>query len=104
MNRENRLEQFIREHRDEFDANEPGAPVWEKLERQLVTGNKEKGQQPTQQKTILFTLLKWGAAAAVVLLAGVGVYSLFNNHTGKPDLVQQPVTRDTPDTGNDALL
>jgi hypothetical protein len=99
------LEQFIRDNRDQFDADEPGEQVWAKLEQQL-THNKttEQKQTSTHRKSIVFNLLRWTAAAAILVLAGIGIFSLLTSrNSGTPAVVKQTDSRDTPVT-NDAIF
>lgn len=67
-----RFEQFMQDHRDEFDTEEPGEQVWIKLQQQLEPPKKQRG-------VLVMRLLKWSVAAAILILAGMGVYSLFIN-------------------------
>jgi hypothetical protein len=99
------LEQFIRDNRDQFDTDEPGEQIWKKLEEQLTDKNQANQKQSSQRRqVILFTMLRWSAAAAILILAGIGIYSLLNNRPAKnPDLVKQPSTSDTPGV-NDPIL
>lgn len=65
-----RFEQFMRDHREDFDHEEPAPQVWQKLEQQL---------QPAPQKgkvLTMRTILRWSAAAAILVLAGLGVFHL----------------------------
>lgn len=97
------LEQFIRDNRNQFDTEEPGEQVWEKLEEQLTDKNQANQKQtPKGPKIILFTILRWSAAAAIIILAGIGIFSLLNNRPGS-DVVQQPAKTDTPAI-NDPIL
>lgn len=77
-----RFEQFMQDHRDEFDTEEPGEQVWIKLQQQLEPPKKQRG-------VLVMRLLKWSAAAAILILAGMGVYSLFIN---KPPTKAQNAT------------
>lgn len=78
-----RLEQFIRDHRDAFDTDEPGEQVWNKLQQQLAPEKKNS-------RVIVMKVLRWSAAAAILVLAGLGVYSLLNNRSQvQPAIVQQ---------------
>ncbi|AXY78105.1 hypothetical protein D3H65_30740 [Paraflavitalea soli] len=72
----NGLEQFMRDHRDEFDSEEPGPQVWKKLEQELVPAPEKKGKVFT-----MTTIVRWSAAAAILVLAGLGVFHLFNPQT-----------------------
>lgn len=79
-----RFEQFMRDHRDEFDSDEPAPQIWKKLEQELV---------PAPQKGKVFTMkiVRWSAAAAILVLAGYGVFHLFNprQNANDPRVVQQ---------------
>jgi hypothetical protein len=67
-----RFEQFMQDHRNAFDTEEPGEQVWRKLQQQL--------EPPKKHHTaLMMRLVTWCAAAAILVLAGMGVYSLFIN-------------------------
>lgn len=89
-----RLEQFIRDNREQFDSEEPSPLIWKKMEQQLA---------PTKAtgRVIAMKLLRWSAAAAVLILAGTGVYSLLKD---KPDNTQAATTPASKEkTGHDLL-
>jgi hypothetical protein len=90
-----RLEQFIRDNREQFDSEEPSPLVWKKMEQQLVP-KKATG------KVIAMKLLRWSAAAAILVLAGTGVFHLLKD---KPDgnnpVAVTPAAKEK--TGNDLL-
>ena len=84
-----RFEQFMRDHRDEFDSDEPAPQIWQKLEQELKPvpqRGKEKG------KVLTMKIMRWSAAAAILVLAGFGVFHLFSPQQGTndPRMVQQP--------------
>jgi hypothetical protein len=66
----NRIENFIHEHREEFDDEIPGSKTWENIKQSL--------EPATYKKTpiIHFFSLKWAVAAAVILLLGGGIIFL----------------------------
>jgi hypothetical protein len=64
----NRLEQFIRDHREEFDADEPGKKIWEKIEFQLEPGKKDT------VPVIWMSSRRWVSVAAVCLLMAGSVW------------------------------
>ena len=99
------LEQFIRDNRDQFDSDEPSERIWKKLEQDLTDEQQNKQQKSKAQKTIVLTILRWSAAAAILILAGVGIFSLLNNHSSDGGIVknQSPAAIDTPGA-NDQLL
>ena len=69
-----RLEQFVRDHREEFDGEEPDNKVWEKIRMEMIPQKKKQG--------VLVRLGRagWAAAAAVVLVA-VGSVWYFSSRT-----------------------
>jgi hypothetical protein len=99
------LEQFIRDNRDQFDTDEPGEQIWKKLEKELTDKNRNHPQKTTrEQKKIVLTILRWSAAAAILILAGIGIFSLLNNRpSGNKGLAGTPVSVDSPGV-NDQLL
>ncbi|WP_207513287.1 hypothetical protein [Longitalea luteola] len=98
------LEQFIRDHRDQFNADEPGEQVWKKLEQQLTDGKPTEQKQTSKNRTLLvFTLLRWSAAAAILVLAGIGIFSLLTNRSNNQPSVVQQERPDTP-PANDPIL
>ena len=78
-----RFEQFMRDHREEFDSEEPAPQVWMKLEKEL---------QPREQKgkVLSMKIMRWSAAAAILVLAGLGVYHLAvtNGNSGSGPIVK----------------
>ncbi|HEX3933546.1 MAG TPA: hypothetical protein VHW43_02635, partial [Puia sp.] len=90
-----RLEQFVRDHREEFDGEEPDNKIWEKIRNEVTPSKKKQG--------ILVRLGRagWAAAAAVVLVA-VGSVWYFSSRTTAvaPGIVQTPATNPgtSPDT------
>jgi hypothetical protein len=89
-----RLEQFVRDHREEFDGEDPDNKIWEKIRTEVTPQKKKQG--------VLARLGRagWAAAAAVVLVA-VGSVWYFSSRTVAvtPAVVQNnttPVTS-TPD-------
>jgi hypothetical protein len=97
------LEQFIRDNRDQFDTDEPGEQIWKKLEEQLTDKNQANQKELSKhRKAILFTIIRWSAAASNLILAGIGIYSLLKPIPPK-GLVRNPDTQDTP-TVNDPML
>lgn len=101
------LEQFMHDHREEFDTNEPGEHVWKNLEQQLATKEPTKKKQTQRNNVVaMLKVLRWSAAAAILILAGIGIYSLLNKGGfNSPDYAQDQPNRDTPaPTVNERLL
>jgi ferric-dicitrate binding protein FerR (iron transport regulator) len=63
-----------------FPAN---AEPWQKMVQHIV--QIDKGLPVPGKKATVFTLYRWAAAAAVVLLVGAGIY-FYVNHTGSTSL------------------
>jgi hypothetical protein len=61
----NRLEQFVRDHREEFDAEEPDSKVWDAIGRDMGFGDSTKKKQA---HVVRLYRARWTAAAAIVLL------------------------------------
>jgi hypothetical protein len=93
------LEQFMRDHREEFDTDEPGPQVWKKLEEELKPA-KEEAKVVSIKKSLGMNLLRWSVAAAVLVFAGLGVYDLVKP-ADKPDVV---VKKEEPTTPNEETL
>ena len=80
-----RLEQFIRDHREEFDSDEPAKKVWGDIEYQIDPAKKQSAP------VVRFNFMKWSAAAAVIILVASGVW-YFNTRTNNtaPIVVKNP--------------
>jgi hypothetical protein len=100
----NRLEQFINDHREEFDGEEPSKKIWDNIQHQLDPPKKQQAQ------VISFNWKKWSAAAAVVILIGgaalyintkknnnnAGQFANAKNPAATNELpITQPVVKDT---------
>ena len=102
----NRLEQFVRDHREEFDSEEPDNKLWDKISAGMSPdpkAGKEPGSLPGEKKRgalVRFNPARWSAAAAAVLLiagatwyfstrsgnsAGTTTQPIASNHLPKPD-------------------
>jgi hypothetical protein len=94
-----RLEQFVRDHREQFDGEEPDNKLWEKIRMEVTPQKKKQG--------VLVRLGRagWAVAAAAVLVA-VGSVWYFNSRTAvAPAVVQHGTPGSTtpattiPDSG-----
>lgn len=93
-----KLEQFIRDNREQFDDDEPRPQVWSALEKQLATPEK-KG------KVLAMKFLRLGIAAAILVLAGIGVFYLVMDTPGAGVPVAQSQKSNTnPAVTEDKLL
>lgn len=71
------LENFIRDHREEFDGDEPSPRVWKDLQQQLQA-EPAPAKKKNGGRLLTMSILKWSAAAAILVLAGLGVFHLIN--------------------------
>ena len=88
----NSLEQFIRDHRDEFDSEEPSKKVWESVQ------NHEKPAEAPVTRVVHFQFVKWAAAAILLVVAGAGTtWLIMRNHSSTRQVatVQKPA-QDSP--------
>jgi len=74
-----RIENMIRENREAFDSYEPGAQVWNNIQKNLET-------KPGKVVAVKGRLWKWVAAAAVFLVAVTTWYQL--RDTKKPPVTE----------------
>lgn len=93
-----RLEHFIRDHREEFDEDQPSPQVWKNLQKDL-------GLTPAVNKSKVLTMkiLRWSVAAAILVLAGFGVFHLIDQKSGDPQGLTHQNQTDTPAAGDDLL-
>jgi hypothetical protein len=92
------MEKFIRDNREQFDSEEPRPRVWAQLEKQLAPAEK-KG------KVLAMKFLRLGVAAAILVLAGIGVFYLaFDKKGGDPSVAVTPVNENAPVVAQDKLL
>lgn len=92
-----RLEQFVRDHREEFDGEEPDNKIWEKIRMEVTPQKKKQG--------VLVRLGRagWAVAAAVALLAVGSVWYFSSRTTAVTPAVVQTVTAPDPGRQSEAL-
>jgi hypothetical protein len=94
----NRLEQFIHDHREEFDGEEPGKRVWEDIRFRMeptqqpsvhpLPSQEPQGPgRPGSSKIVRFTPVRWSAAAAIIVVLAGSIW--FFKHNGQQ--TEQPV-------------
>jgi hypothetical protein len=88
-----RLEQFVRDHREDFDDEEPGKKVWDNIRLEMEPPVKK------EKKTIIIRLTRTSlsVAAAVLLLIVAGIWYLGSRRT--PGTGGQEIVQTTPDRG-----
>jgi len=97
-----RLEQFIHDHREEFDDDEPGKKVWEDIRFQVESGKKNSLERPstpfTRSKIVRLSSIRWSAAAAIVLVIAGSIWHFQHSdkQTTQPAIVAGQPSTDTP--------
>ena len=91
-----RLEQFVEDHREEFDTEGPDPKVWEKILKDVDPEKKK------QAPLVRIRWRQWSAVAAAVLLIAGGVW-IYSTRTGKvvePSVATNnlPKAQDSPST------
>lgn len=80
----NRLEQFVRDHREEFDGDEPDNSVWEAIRKDMGLGE-DRGKDPNKKKPApVVRLYRSMAVAAAVVLLIAGTVWLINSRHAHP--------------------
>jgi hypothetical protein len=84
----NRLEQFVSDHREEFDSEEPGKKLWDKIRLEM--------DPPKEKKSIVVRLTRTSlsVAAAVLLVIAAGIWFLSSHRT--PGIPTPEVVQGTP--------
>lgn len=80
-----RLEQFVRDNREEFDTEEPAPGIWDRVNREIEPDKKKQ----TPVVRIQIRWIKWSAAAILLLIAGAIWYFRTGNNTQQPGIVHQ---------------
>ena len=89
------LEDFVKNNREDFDKFEPGPVVWHNIQQQL--------KKPPEKKGILISMnvLRWSAAAAIILALGAGVWFYMDHNKKNTDnlagVKEQPATNNLPE-------
>jgi hypothetical protein len=79
----NRLEQFVRDHREEFDGEEPDSKIWDAIRKDMGVGEEPNKKKPAP--VVRLYRATWAVAAAVVLLiAGTIWYTNSRHPSGNP--------------------
>jgi hypothetical protein len=80
------FKKYLNQHRDNLDTDIPGDHLWEKLRKELEN-TKEVGMNPAKGRVVPM-VIRWAAAACVILLAGFGAYVLITQDNKKEDVAQ----------------
>jgi hypothetical protein len=92
----NRLEQFVRDHREEFDTEEPDNKIWETISREMDPDKKK--QTPLVR---VRPIVRWTAAAAIlILIAGAVWYFRAGRRAQDPNIATHQPKTNNPGAGN----
>ena len=77
------LEDFVKNNREAFDKFEPGPVVWHNVQQQL--------KKPAGNKGILISMnvLRWSAAAAIIIALGAGLWFYADHNKKNTDNLAQ---------------
>jgi hypothetical protein len=89
----NRLEQFVRDHREEFDTEEPDSKIWEKISQDMEEPGKKK---PAPLVRMSNHWIKWSAAAAVIIMLIGGAALWYHNRSPKGPAGPEIANKTTP--------
>ncbi|MBS1949318.1 MAG: hypothetical protein JST47_16285 [Bacteroidetes bacterium] len=80
-----RLEQFIKDNREEFDEDAPSPKVWDNIEQAMAPPKKKGGA------VVKMSFMKWAAVAAAAVLAAMGIWFLAGTKTNniKPETTKE---------------
>jgi hypothetical protein len=95
----NRLEQFVQDHREEFDGEEPDSKLWEAIRMDMGLGEDPNKKKPVPVVRIYRAV--WAVAAAVVLLIAGTVLFLNTRHKDNGPAVARTNNLPTP-AGSDS--
>ena len=76
------LKKYLQQNRASLDVDEPSPMLWERIQV----------EQPVKRTSVVMMVTRWVAAACVLVLAGIGTWSLLSNND-QP--IQQPIAEVT---------
>lgn len=81
------LKKYLQTNAEKLDLDEPGEALWEQI----------RGELPAAKKTpVIMLVTRWAAAACVLVLAGIGTWTVLKNDnkaTQQPATVAQTTTQ-----------
>lgn len=88
----NRLEEFVRDHREEFDSEEPDNAIWDRISRDIEPDKKK----PAPVVPIRTNWIKYSAAAVLIILIGGGALMYLRSNKGSQPNVAATTPQTTP--------
>lgn len=73
------LKKYLQQNREALDTDEPSPMVWERIQV----------PQPVKKPSIVITISRWAVAACILVLAGIGTWSLLNENKTQ-EIAQRP--------------
>ncbi len=73
------LKKYLQQNREALDSDEPSPMVWERMQV----------QPPVKKTAIVVSITRWAVAACVLVLAGIGTWSLLKEDEGKTQEILQ---------------
>lgn len=73
------FKKYIQNHAEELDLDEPRPQVWQNIQRDSGAAKKP---------SVVMMVTRWAAAACILGLAGIGVWSIVNDKKGTPAEIQ----------------
>lgn len=83
------LKQYLQDNRDTLDADSPRPKVWEAIQAEV---------KPASKVIKMTTIIKWAAAACVVVLAGIGIWTISRNDESTEAVAKIAPANPTPIT------
>lgn len=77
-----RLEQFIKDHREDFDDERPSPKVWDNIENEVIPEKK------ISATVVKINFMRWSAAAAAVILVALAAWMMLRTKTTKQEMNQ----------------
>lgn len=90
---EDKLKQFVLDHREEFDTEEPAFGIWDKIRDDIDPGKKKPATVVRMQSR----WKKYSAAAAIILLLGGALWYLKSSKNASSEVANRQNTT-TPNT------
>ena len=75
------LKKYLQQNREALDNDIPSPVLWERIQ----------AQQPEKKAGVVLTMVRWAVAACILVLAGIGTWSMLQENKTK-DILQQPAT------------
>jgi hypothetical protein len=92
------LEQFVSDHRDEFDDESPAPELWDKIRDNMQSREGKPGDKKQEAVMRSLPLKRWLSAVAAAAVVCVSGWLYFASHRQS---VHQPVAINTPATAPD---